>query len=153
MGGETEAAVSGWTVDTLAAHLRQQINDLNRLLDERAENQKVAMNAALASAEKASSVAQAGYDRRFDSTNEFRAQLEDQARLFMPRSECLALLNALSDRVTRVEERINLGAGQAAGAASAEQLRRAGTQQVMTIISALVAVVSVAVALILGLNT
>jgi hypothetical protein len=35
MTGETEADVSGWTVDTLHAHMQRQINDMRSSLDER----------------------------------------------------------------------------------------------------------------------
>jgi hypothetical protein len=152
VGGETEQHVSGWTVDTLALHYQRQLDDLRDLLNERAANQRTAMDAALAAADRATSKAELAANARFESVNEFRQTLADQAGRLMSRAEATALLEALADRMTRIEERLNLLAGRDSGESAAAATRRAGTQQVAQIIGAVVAVVSVAVVLILGLN-
>jgi hypothetical protein len=153
VGGETENSVSGWTVDTLAQHYRQRFDDLTKLLDERALGQQTAMSAALASADRATAKAEVAANSRFESVNEFRAQLNDQASTFMTRAEANALLAAVGERLTRIEERLNVGAGQDSGQAEARELRQASARQALLIIGSVVATVSVAVALILGLNT
>ena len=45
------------------------------------------ISTALAAVDKESTKNAAAYDKRFDSVNEFRATLADQARLQMPRAE------------------------------------------------------------------
>lgn len=115
-------------------------------------NSDKAVQAALASAKEAVQKAEEANRAKFESVNEFRAQLADQAASFMSRVEVQALFAGMSDRVARAEERLNVGQGQDQGHATAEALRRAGNQQVVSIIGAIIAVVSVAVFLILGLN-
>lgn len=132
MSGETEAAPSGWTTDTVLAFMQQQHNDLetalqnqisamHRALDERYETQTKALDAALIaqqtamrtafdaadkavqaaleSAKEATNKAELAADKRFESVNEFRAQLTDQARTFMPRTEAEARLVAVSEKL------------------------------------------------------
>jgi hypothetical protein len=76
MSGETRGSVSGWTVDTLHEHVNTQLDDLKDLLQERFDQQTVAITAAMAAVEK-----------RFDGVNEFRKALSDQTATFMPRTE------------------------------------------------------------------
>lgn len=115
-------------------------------------NSDKAIAAAMASSKEAILKAETASEKRFESVNEFRAQLADQAAGFMSRAEANALLAGMGDRVTRAEERLNVGSGQDQGHANAEALRRAATQQTIAIIGAVIAVISVAVFLILGLN-
>jgi len=100
VSGETEEHVSGWTVDTLHAHVEQQITDLRKQLDERHTAQNSAVQAALTSAEKAVGKAETAAERRFESVNEFRAQLSDQATRFVTRVEAETAHNAILDRIT-----------------------------------------------------
>lgn len=78
-------------------------------------NSDKAVQAALASAKEAVSKAEAATDKRFESVNEFRAQLNDQARLFLPRSEYDANHKALEQRVAEVNDRLNRSEGKGAG--------------------------------------
>jgi hypothetical protein len=128
MSGETEASVSGWTVDTLREHIdqrtedlrdgvRQQITDMRVMLNERYETQTKALDAAfkaaeqavqtaLVSAEKAVGKAEAAADKRFDAVNEFRQTLSDQTATFIPRSEYDAAQKALTERVAVNSDRV-----------------------------------------------
>jgi hypothetical protein len=139
MSGETEASVSGWTVDTLHEHLLSTVNDVKReidlvrnsflqqhsdlreMLNERYAIQTKALDAtflaqqtamrtaleaaekavqtALVSAEKAVAKAEVAAEKRFESVNEFRAQLTDQATTFLTRNEVDVRLNALSEKL------------------------------------------------------
>lgn len=58
-----------------------------------------AVQAALASAEKAVNKAETANEKRFESVNEFRGQLNDQAKTFLPRSEYTVQHEALGDKV------------------------------------------------------
>lgn len=65
------------------------------------------MHAALAAADRAVAKAEAASERRFESVNEFRNTLSDQARLLMPRSEAEQALKGLSDKIDILTSRIN----------------------------------------------
>lgn len=58
-----------------------------------------AVQAALLAAEKAVIKAETAAERRFESVNEFRGQLGDQAKTFMPRAEYIVQHQSLSDKV------------------------------------------------------
>lgn len=119
---------------------------LRDLLDERDRTQKQAVSAALSAQEKAVGKAETAAEKRFDSVNEFRAQLSDQANTFMPRAEAEAIAGRLGERmqelatagqswVTRVEmsalidrqaeriteltDRVNRAEGKGAGLSAA----------------------------------
>jgi chromosome segregation ATPase len=127
MSGETAKAESGWTTDTLKIHLQHQIDDLRKLLDERYDTQTKAVDAAFAaaakavdtalgSAEKAVEKAERAANARFESVNEFRAQLADQAQTFMPRLEAEQRLGQVSESLSEVKSRLDLNAGSSSGA-------------------------------------
>jgi hypothetical protein len=127
MPGETKADVSGWTVDTYAQATEQRIADLRSMLDERYATQTKALDAAflaqqtamqtaltaaeaavqtaLTAAEKAVGKAETAAEKRFDSVNEFRAQLADQAQTFMPRQESEASMRSLVDKLDSATSR------------------------------------------------
>jgi hypothetical protein len=148
---------STWTVDSLQKYTVQRIDDLVMLLDERHRAQikateaafmaqqaamrtafdaaDKAVQAALIAVEKASDRAEGASDKRFESVNEFRGQLADQAANLISRSEYLVQHNALddkvisiSDRVTQLElrltSRLDLAKGNEAGAKESEGDRR-----------------------------
>lgn len=128
---------SGWTVDTLREFLlervngehaltRQQIADLRALLQERYETQTKALDAAfvaaekavqtaLASAEKAVTKAETAAERRFESVNEFRQTLTDQASTFMPRAEAETRVDALAEKLDALATRIDKSEGRGHG--------------------------------------
>jgi len=60
---------------------------LREYVDTRFEAQKEAVTAALTAADRAVNKAELASEKRFDSVNEFRAALNDSARLLMPRAE------------------------------------------------------------------
>lgn len=107
MSGETENSVSGWTVDTLRAHIETQLTDLKILLDERQVAATTGVTAALAAAEKAVLKAEVASDKRFESVNEFREQLRDQALLFMPRTEAQGLTDRNAERTDELRDRVS----------------------------------------------
>lgn len=85
-------------------------------------NSDKAIAAALASQEKAVSKAEIATEKqfaavsgRFATVNEFRGQLDDTQRLFLPRSEYAANHQNLADRVTDLTDRINRTEGKGQG--------------------------------------
>lgn len=114
------------TTDDDAARLRELIADLRREVttlfdstdrryEQRFKDQANAVTAALLASDKAVTKAETAAEKRFDAANEFRGQLADQARTFMPRQEAEArlanmaeLLAAITAKQDRVEHK---GAG------------------------------------------
>lgn len=126
MSGETEDSVSGWTVDTLHAHVQRQLHDLRSLLDERYATQTKALDAAfmaaekavqtaLESAEKAVTKAETAAEKRFESVNEFRGQLADQNASFMTRIEFDAKHEALEKQVDELKKHSDRLHGRSGG--------------------------------------
>ena len=74
-----------------------------------------AVNAALQSAERAVGKAEIATEKRFESVNEFRAQLADQSSTLLTRTEYLAGHKALEEKITGVKENqsASTGASQA----------------------------------------
>lgn len=112
MSGETERNISGWTTDTLRSHLMDIMNERDLRYQQRFESQESnlgtaivaqekAVAAALGAAERAVAKAETATEKRFDGVNEFRGQLSDQARTFMPRSEAELQFKQLTELVDK----------------------------------------------------
>jgi hypothetical protein len=67
-----------------------------------------AQDAALASASAAVVKAEQASERRFESVNEFRAQLGDVIRTFMPRAEVEARADANAARITELGRQLDI---------------------------------------------
>jgi hypothetical protein len=137
VSGETGAVESGWTVDTLNAHIQQQLADLRVLLDERYRTQTKAVDAAflaqqtamttaltaaeravqtaLLAAEKAVAKAETSAEKRFDAVNEFRAAYQDLIAAQMPRAEAEQRLQQLAESLSEVKTAMTTSAGHSAG--------------------------------------
>jgi len=108
VSGETEGDVSGWTVDTLHAHVARRLTDLDRLLNERKAAQETALSAALVGQEKAVDKALTAINERLYVLNELRGDVATKTALEALEKE----LAALTSRLDRTEGR---GAGLNAG--------------------------------------
>lgn len=101
----------GWTVATLKEHLERRLDDLRSHMDERHRHEQK----AVAKAEQAA-------DQRFESMNEFRGQLSDQATTFLTREEYNAKHETLHNHLDALEHRMdelrgrNLGVRLSVGA-------------------------------------
>ncbi len=207
MSGETEADISGWTIDTLHAHLmrllaRQDdsirrelvlmreadqkaiqvaytahqealnkafastdraltsaLESAQRALDQRAttldkefhehlDQVRHETSIAFESSDRAISKAEAANERRFESVNEFRAQLNDQAASFLTRTEYdaqhSALINKVDDEAKRnaerfgeVNRRLDVSAGKSSGIGASWAALLGG----MTLIGTVIAIV------------
>jgi hypothetical protein len=124
-----EPMTSDDRVDVLRAEFaafKELMEERDRRHEARFDSTDEKTSLALNASEKAVSKAEMATEKRFDSVNEFRAQLKDQASTLMPREEAAA-------RFMAIEEKI-------------EDLKKTGLQKsqfdlrtVLTIISMLVA--------------
>ena len=105
-----ERSPHGWTLDTLAKHLVDKIEDVEERTQERFNLSKQAIDAALqasekaisaamAAAEKAVSKAEVAAEKRFDSVNEFRAAMKDQTANFADKDQVDFRLGAVEKRI------------------------------------------------------
>ncbi len=65
-----------------------------------------AQQSALESAKEAILTARTANEKRFDSVNEFRGQMADQARTFMPRGEANAMIQSNQDKIDALDKRL-----------------------------------------------
>lgn len=104
---DQEGTRSGWTVDTLHVFLVTMIQANDKRYEQRFAEQKAAVDAALAAADRAVVKAEAASDKRFEGVNEFRAVLSDQQRLLLLRSEADVTERAVNERVSTLDKGIN----------------------------------------------
>lgn len=110
----------GWTLDTLEKYLTTRIDAVK-------ENVTTAMLAA----DKAISKAEGSTEKRFESVNEFRQTLSDQAVNFLSRNEYHANHAALIEKIEGLDKRISLNQSsitemQSRGLGSKESFSKVG---------------------------
>ena len=107
MSGETQQSVSGWTVDTLKQYIDQRMIDQEKAM----EKAFVAQEKAVASAFEASNTAivksEVASEKRFESVNEFRQTLSDQAAAFLPRAEADRVTTSNAEKIQGLTDRLN----------------------------------------------
>lgn len=106
MGGETEREVSGWTVDSLHTHLQKQIDALEKHHDQDIDQLRRETARTLAEKDKASDKSERQMEKRFDSINEFRGQLNDQVKTFLTKETYDVAHEALDGKVDIVQNLI-----------------------------------------------
>ena len=140
----TELAERDKAVSVLAAGLRENIDRGDDALREHIRNQIDQIKAALISAgeleiarvnsvinqitsvhreidieaqatKEAVRKAETATEKRFESVNEFRAQMADQSALFISRREVEAVANAQAEKITAITDRLNRSEGRGAG--------------------------------------
>ena len=153
--------------------LEQQLADLRLMLDERHTAQSKAIDAALASAdramlaalhsaEKAVDKAETATAHRFDSVNEFRQQLNDQTATLMSREEGLALVKnltqnsettifRLTERITALELRLSSRLDVRQGEFEAGKVFSPTQKNNLSITVAIVAVLVTALSIVISL--
>jgi hypothetical protein len=88
------------------ANVYQIFEERQRLVQHQFEATSAAMTAAMASSKEAIAKAEFSNEKRFDSVNEFRNALSDQTAKFMPRIEMEKTIGATTDRISRLENRM-----------------------------------------------
>ncbi len=115
-----------WTFDTLHFHITTLIDlhqqaDIERHQREHAaislalENQRESIRMSDLAAAEAIRKAETATEKRFDAVNEFRAQLGDQARTFLPRPEYDVQQLAMNQRIAALEKTVNDLGGRKTG--------------------------------------
>lgn len=77
--------------------------------------QEKSVSAALTAADRAVAKAEVASEKRFDSVNEFRATLADQANGLMPRGEAEAKLASINDRIVELSRLTERNEGKGIG--------------------------------------
>jgi hypothetical protein len=161
MSGETAERESGWTTDTLRAHLTDVINERDKRYEQRflAQEsavqsalvaQEKAVNAALTAADRAVAKAEQAQERRNEATNEFRGQLADQAATLMPRREVEQLFSSLHAEMDAELKAVNAKADSNANRIENAAGRSGGADaSTATLIAAVAALASVAAIVLL----
>jgi hypothetical protein len=93
-----------------------------------------AVVAALDSAKEAVAKAETANEKRFDSVNEFRAQLADQANTFIPRTEAVTRINSEADKLDALAARLDKLDGRSIGAGMVGALLFSAVAAIGTII-------------------
>jgi hypothetical protein len=102
-------------VDTLYGFGCSKNADLKELMTQRFIDSDRAVQNALASAKDAVSKAETATEKRFDSVNEFRAQLNDQTVNLLTRREYEDAHANLLDKIQALTDRFNTSQGQGIG--------------------------------------
>ena len=85
-----------WTLESLKKHYDAILLEREKRIDERFKS----IDQAVSKAEQAT-------ERRFESVNEFRQQLGDQSRSFMPRQENENNNKSINDRIDLVTKKVD----------------------------------------------
>ena len=91
------------------------MNERERSYNQRFDAQEKAVAAALAAAEKAVTKAELAAEKRFDSVNEFRGQLKDQAANFATRNEIDIRFKSIEEKLVAADRGRNRLEGSTEG--------------------------------------
>jgi Flp pilus assembly protein TadB len=114
-GGETAKDVSGWTTDTLKAHIERLIYESDRRYNERFAAQEKAVVAALAAAAEAVAKAEYNAERWRNNANEWRAAMTDRERNFMSRDQADAMFDAVEKQLGDLKRSRDTSEGRIGG--------------------------------------
>lgn len=132
MSGETERAPSGWTPDTLLAHLLALMDARNTHLDERFDTQNRNLTSALAS-----------INERLAAANEIRAAWQDDRANLPTRAEVDARLKPL-------ETFVSIAQGRDTGVTETRTSARLTTGTLLSALMAVIGIATLAVAIIVA---
>ena len=131
--------------ERLREHITNQIGQINAALTS-ADKLEVArigavqreLTAAQESAATAVSKQEAATERRFESVNEFRAQLATQTQSFMPREVADAQISEIRNKTEANADRLNSSSGESRG----EEAARTRLYSALIVAAGIAAVVS-----------
>lgn len=123
--------------EALERHISEQVRQIKTII----EMGTAQVNAAFASSEKAIEKAEVATEKRFESVNEFRAQLGDQATRFMPREVAEAKMEDLGHKIDLLSKAVNANAGRQAGVSASVGLMIAAASIIISIVVVLANVV------------
>lgn len=102
-------------IDKQAKRYDEMLNERDTRYQQRFEATAIYVAFGFSSAEKAITKAEIATEKRFEGVNEFRSQLGDQQRTFMPRAEVLVMESAVTNRLAAVEKRVDTLLAERAG--------------------------------------
>jgi len=97
------------------ANLRSLMDERDRRYEERFKATDEKTSLALTSSEKAVAKAEIATEKRFDSVNEFRGQLKDQAATLIPRAEAEVKFNSFAKDIEELKKSVLLSQGRSSG--------------------------------------
>lgn len=106
-------------------------------------NSDKAVQAALMSQKEAVTKAEAASEKRFEAVNEFRAQLNDQARTFVARPEHDAEMKHLGGLLSTLTDRVNVKEGKGAGIQASWGILIAGAGLIATVLGIVIILANV----------
>ena len=80
--------------------------------------QRQAVLAALAAADRSIAKAETANEKRFEAVNEFRETLADQQRSLIPRTEAEGRFSAMSEKILDISDRVKTSEGRRGGGSS-----------------------------------
>ena len=118
--------MSEWTIETLKEYIDTLIAAQDKAVGVGLNAQRTAIDAALTSQKEAVIKAEAAAEKRFESVNEFRAQLATQQSTFVTRAEYDAELRAVKSgldtyiksvitKIDDLQDRLNRSEGRNSG--------------------------------------
>src|SRR5580704_14773348 len=122
MSGETEANVSGWTVDTLRSHMFARLDGMEAVLAER-DRRYAEVNAEKEKALKikeTADLAALGLAREIqtykdEKANELREQISNERGLYASKTDLQAAVEKIEAMLKPLIEQMNRGVGKAEG--------------------------------------
>lgn len=112
-GERNDVAIAELKADLRA--LRELGNERDRRYEDRFKATDDRTGLALTSSEKAVAKAEIATEKRFDSVNEFRGQLKDQAATLLPRAEAMVEFNSIRKDMEELKKSVTLSQGRSLG--------------------------------------
>jgi hypothetical protein len=143
----SEVALSNDSLNHKLIALEEQFNrrllGLNEFFHEAVTRLRDEQRLAFSNAEKATSKAEQANEKRFDSINEFRAQLRDQQLTFIPRSEAEKSIQSNADKIAELASRIDRNEGRSTGLSSGGTILISAVGLIATLIAITGAIISI----------
>lgn len=114
----------------LEHHIQEQVRQIRTII----EMGSAQVQAAFDASEKAILKAETATERRFESVNEFRAQLASQTASFMPREVAEARFDQHAARIAELDKKASAAAGKSAGVSASVGLMIGASAVVISIV-------------------
>lgn len=101
--------------DAKLAHVEGMVTSQAERLSELAHERQRQVEVAAKRTREAMEKSEVQLDKRFESVNEFRRTLSDQATQFMPRSEAMAMSQQNTEKIQALTDRLNTSSGRSSG--------------------------------------
>jgi membrane-associated HD superfamily phosphohydrolase len=122
--------------------LDQRLSDVLAFLNQQIADVRHDGTVMLDNIDKATVKAETAIEKRFDAVNEFRAQLNDQTKTFMPRAEIEARIVQNYERYNELANRVTRAEGKAAGSSAAYGYLTAAITAVIAIVTVVLILVT-----------